>query len=72
MSIGLIAGFALFLACVWLIVSPFFEVNPELDSDETGAQWRSRSGATNDQELELDYKTGKMSEADYLELKSKG
>lgn len=74
MSVGLIAGFVLFLACVWQITAPLFsEIVPSLNdgNEATIAELRAKRAKSIDQELELDYKTGKMSESDYRELHSK-
>lgn len=71
--IVIVAAFILFAMVVYLVGSPLFrkEDNPEFlwDFDEAPAEGGKSALFTALAEIEFDYKMGKMSEEDYLELK---
>jgi hypothetical protein len=71
MSIGILAGLALFLWCVWLVAEPFLVANaPKLGTDAELESRQPSLAQVGIDELELDYGTGKMSAADYESLKA--
>lgn len=72
--IVIIAGVILFAMVVYLVGSPLFrkEDIPEIDWELEGSEEGTKSAVfTTLAEIEFDYKMGKMSEEDYLELKQK-
>jgi len=70
---GSVFGFIFFVIGIWLVAEPFLRPNPPAmrAADDSSTSATETSEATQNEELELDYRTGKMSEADYLSLKSK-
>lgn len=71
--IVIVAAFILFAMVVYLVGAPLFrkEDVPELDwdFDENSTEGAKSALFTALAEIEFDYKMGKMSEEDYLELK---
>jgi|GEM_PF-4492390 len=68
---GLLCGFIFFVVGIWLVAEPFLRPNPPAmrAANNSSTSAAETSEATQNDELELDYRTGKMSEADYLSLK---
>lgn len=69
MSVGIIAGFILFLVGAWFVAEPLFVGNRARRScgDENLPEVPHSARV---EELELDYRLGKMSEQDYNALKA--
>ena len=70
MTIELLFGFGLFVLSVWLIAQPILSrSDPVLRNEESSSEADSyRSLETAREELDLDYKIGKINEADYRAL----
>ena len=71
MIFGVIAALILFIAVVIAISAPLLASNAPMDrsADNTNLSGSNSSDTDLNDELELDYKTGKVSESDYLALK---
>jgi len=65
MTVGIVLGFGLFVLCVWLVSQPLLSNVVPLSRDLMNDSDAFINSQSNSEELELDYKVGKISESDY-------